>query len=523
MALSVKGKMLALEISPRLIRAAEFVPDSSPAQVVRIAVMERPSGEPSVVGRALRDFLAENGFTAKRALVAYSGPLIEHRIYAVPPAASESREELLRGKVAQEVTTPVAELRVSGEVVGKVMEGGVERHEVLTVFTPEFEIRRLTFLLLEAGISPARVSSVPLALSTLHPADQKDVLAGFIHSEPGRALIGISDGGKLRFSREFNIEAPARAPAVEVPDYKNIDLGGATAAPAPGADRSEEEIFAERMATELTRSLLYFRQLSRGGTITRLYWSGESPSPAAASLIGQRLKLEISPHPAAAVSTGPGLPEEAAAFAVPIGLMVAGQVPDQVNLLPEGYMRRKKRRVSIFGAAVVAAAFLAVNVALYAGLYKASSRYRQVVSGSAAASTVGMQEGFARWVGLRNAAGEAYATERTLKTPFTRWKALFASLGAPVPREIAFVSLSFDRSGPGYRGELRGKARGRNPSEAQEKINAFAAAVRANSGVSDARYLPVEVRPLTEKEGTGYEQEFLLTFHLPPDGGGAVQ
>ena len=38
-------------------------------------------------------------------------------------------------------------------------------------FTPEFEIRRLTFLLIEAGISPARVASVPLALTALHPKD----------------------------------------------------------------------------------------------------------------------------------------------------------------------------------------------------------------------------------------------------------------------------------------------------------------------------------------------------------------
>jgi hypothetical protein len=513
--------MLAVEISPRLIRVAEFVPNSSPVRITLAASMERPGGEPAAVGQILRGFLDERGFTAKRALVSYSGPLIEHRIYAMPPASRESRDELLRGKVAQEVSTPIAEMRVSGEVIGKVMEGGVERHEVLTVFTPEFEIRRLTFLLLEAGISPARVTSVPLALAALHPGDQKEVLAGFLHSEPGRGVIGISDGGILRFAREFTLETPFRAAAApEVPDYKTLDLGGPdspSAAPGP----SDEEALAERTATELTRSLLYFRQLSRGGGISRLYWSGDRPSPEAVRLIGERLKLEISPHPAAdAAVLGPDFPGDAAEFGVPIGLAVAGQVPEQVNLLPEGYIRRKKRRGNLAAVAIMGAVFLAANVGLYAGLDNAATRYREVLAGTAEISqrSAGMQEGFSRWFSLRKASSDASREERALRTPFRRWNALFASLGAPVPAEMAFTSLAVDRDGTGYRGELRGKARGTNAAEAQEKVNGFLAAVRRKGLPADAQYAPIEVRPLRAEEGSGYEQEFLVTFRLPAEG-----
>lgn len=513
--------MLAVEISPRVIRVAEFVPNTFPVQVTLTAGMERPGGEPSAVGQALRGFLAERGFTASRALVSYSGPVIEHRIYPTPPAGRESREELLRGKVAQEISTPIAEMRVSGEVVGKVAEGGVERHEVLTVFTPEFEIRRLTFLLIEAGISPARVASVPLALTALHPGDQKEVLAGFIHSEPGRGVISISDGGKLRFAREFTLDMPARsAAAPDIPDYKTLDLGAATQA-AGASVTSDEEALAERMVTELTRSLLYFRQLSRGGAVSRLYWSGERPSPETVRLIGERLKLEISPHPAVAAAVfGPGLPGDPAEFGVSIGLAVAGQVPDQVNLLPEGYLRRKKRRGYLAAVVVVAAVFLAANIGLYMGLNKAAHRYREVLTGAAEVSqrNIGIQEGFARWFSLRKATSEAAAEERVLRTPFTRWKALFASLGAPVPAEMAFTSMTVDWAGSGYRGEILGKARGKNAAEAQEKVNGFLAAVRRQGFAAEAQYAPVEVRPLRAGEGAGYEQEFMVTFRLPADG-----
>jgi hypothetical protein len=99
-----------------------------------------------------------------------------------------------------------------------------------------------------------------------------------------------------------------------------------------------------------------------------------------------------------------------------------------------------------------------------------------------------------------------------------RWKALFASLGAPVPPEMAFTGLTFDREGAGYRGELRGKARGKDAAEAQAKVNGFLGSVRRQGLAAEARYAPLEVRPLRAAEGAGSEQEFLVTFRVAADG-----
>ncbi len=516
---SAKGKMLALEISPRGVRAVEYVPGTRPVRVTRAAAGELPGGAPVAVGRFLREFLAGKGFTAKRAVVGFLGPLIDHRVYALPPVGGESREELLRGKIAEEVSTPVAELRVSGEVVGKVVEQGVERHEVLAVFTPEFEIRRLVFILVEAGITPVRIVSVPLALAALHPAEETSSFAGFLHCDATHCVLGISDGGKLRLAREFTVEVPARAAAAETPDDRILGTPGESPeAKPPSAD---EEAAAERLVTELTRSLLYFRQLSRGSSISRIYWSGEPPAGAVVKLISQRLKLEIAPHPAETASAFvEGFPGGAAAFAVPVGLAASGLEAERVNLLPAEYLLRKKRRGNLAAVAVVSAAFLAANAGLYMGLRNAADRYRDVLSGLAVSThrNIGMAEGFARWVALRKTVEDAAAGERALATPFARWRELFASLGAAAPKEMTFLSLSVDRAAEGYRGELRGKARGKDPFEAQDRINGFLAAVRRQGIASDARYLPVEVRPVAE--GPGYEQEFLLVFRLGRNEGG---
>jgi hypothetical protein len=52
--------------------------------------------------------------------------------------------------------------------------------------------------------------------------------------------------------------------------------------------------------------------------------------------------------------------------------------------------------------------------------------------------------------------------EKTLENPFTRWKPLLATLGAPVPSEMRFLSATFTPASPSEvgphagRGEVRG-------------------------------------------------------------------
>jgi hypothetical protein len=517
--MGAKGKMLALEISPKVIRAMEYVPGTSPLEVTLAAATDWPGGEPVRVGRFLREFLSSHGFTAKRAVVSYFGPLIEHRIYVLPPATGETRDALLRGKVAEEISTQVSELRVTGEIIGKQVERGVERQEVLAVYIPEFEIRRLVFLLIEAGITPVRVTSVPLALSVMHPKDQADNAVGFLHVDPSRAIIGVSGGGKLRFARDFPADFPQNgSPAPAVPEYHLMDLPAADA-PEGDAELSEEETAAERVMTELTRTFLYYRQLTRGGSISQIYWSGTTPSEAMKRLVAERLRLEIAPHPAVAavVWLRDGLSADPAGFAVPIGLALLGEEPDRVNLLPTEYLGRKERWKNLVAVAVIAFLFLAANAGLYLGLHNAEARYREVLASVTAGTNLNQstQEEFLRWRNLRQVAREASAGEQALRTPFTRWKPFFARLGMPVPRRMAFTSLGLERDSGGFRAQIKGKIRGETLSEVQDGLNGFLTEVRKGGILSDVEYLPVDIRPIQEtKAEKGYEQEFLVRFRL---------
>ena len=88
-----------------------------------------------------------------------------------------------------------------------------------------------------------------------------------------------------------------------------------------------------------------------------------------------------------------------------------------------------------------------------------------------------------------------------------------------VPPEMRFLSATFPPAPPAVagpyagRGEVRGIVSGRTPAEAQSRVNAFLAAVRAQPGIGEPGYTVFEVRP-RGGDGGGYEQEFLLGFAL---------
>jgi hypothetical protein len=120
----------------------------------------------------------------------------------------------------------------------------------------------------------------------------------------------------------------------------------------------------------------------------------------------------------------------------------------------------------------------------------------------------------------RSALGEMRRGEKALENPFTRWKPLFATLGAPVPSEMRFLSATFTPASSSEtatyagRGEVNGIVTGKTPAEAQNRVNAFLAAVRAQPVVGEPGYTVIEVRPRGEDGSGGYEQEFLLGFAL---------
>jgi hypothetical protein len=347
-----------------------------------------------------------------------------------------------------------------------------------------------------------------VALSGLHPPDASDELCGFLHLEPSRCVICVSASGKLRFAREFPLKTT---------DLQGAEGGGGQQPPP------EEAVLAERLVMELTRSLLYFRQISQGGAISRLFWSGDPPSGDVVRLISERLKLDIGTHPAVKeVVFEAGTRGDPSVFSVPIGMAVAEWGPERVNLLPVKFLQRKERRGSFIALAVILLVFLGANFGLYQGLRNASNRYRDVLASFDAVtrSMALSPEEASRWMELSSALGDAALGEKAYAHSFTRWKSLFAALGAAVPPDMRLLSAAFTPAEPGAAGNAGGRAEvhgivhAGTPADVQGKVNAFLSALRSQPVVADASYSLLELRPRAEESKGGYEQEFLLQFTM---------
>jgi hypothetical protein len=273
---------------------------------------------------------------------------------------------------------------------------------------------------------------------------------------------------------------------------------------------------------ELTRSLLYYRQISQGGAVSRLFWSGEPPSREARKLVSERLKLEIGEHPAAnAAIFGAGAAADPSAFAAPIGMAAADWGIDRVNLLPVKFLQRKARRGSYIALAVILLAFLGADAGLFLGLRGAANRYREALAGyeSVARTAALPPEEAARWMERRAALGDAAKGEKAYAHSFTKWKGLLAAVGSSVPPEMRLLSAAFTPAEPGAEGpsgraELRGTVRAGSPEAVQRKVNGFLAALRSRPVVAEAEYSVLELRPVDAEAGGGYDQEFLVRFTM---------
>jgi hypothetical protein len=121
---------------------------------------------------------------------------------------------------------------------------------------------------------------------------------------------------------------------------------------------------------------------------------------------------------------------------------------------------------------------------------------------------------------LSSALGDAARGEKAYAHSFTRWKSLFAALGAAVPPDMRFLSATFTPADPGSggsaggRAEVRGIVHAGTPAEVQGKVNAFLSALRSRPVVADASYSVLEIRPRPEESKGGYEQEFYLNFTM---------
>ncbi|RMG60450.1 MAG: hypothetical protein D6713_02930 [Deltaproteobacteria bacterium] len=513
MPFEARGKMLALEISGRMIKGIEYVPGTSPLKVTNFFSTDRPSGEPKEVARFLREFLQSEGIVAKKARVVFTGAACEHRVMVLPKASREEREALVLRKLEEETRVPLSEIAASHAVLGVTSERGVEKQEVLVVSTPLFEVKRLVFTLIEAGITPVQVVSFPVAVSFLHPPEEKDDFLAFVSLTREKSHVVISYDGAPRFSREIFIDIVREPSAGGLEDYGVVGE----------VEEGEVNIVDDRVATELTRSFLYFKQISRGASVKKVCILGEYAPSSLMERVNSRLVVETV-RADSLMKGGYDLieraGEKAASFdALPflhlIALSRREVTRDSVNLLPPEYLERRQKVLDTAVATLVVAVFLAVNVVLLGGIFTARSHYRGVIEEveSQLPHLYQQREYASRLKNLREMARESEKILGDLKQSFVHWEEFLGLLAASVPREVTFDEMRVEDAKGYFTVTVKGFAIGRSPEAAQSAVNRFVEKVKSIPFVAEASYRPEKIYP-SERYRRRYEEVFTLNLSL---------
>ena len=197
-------KMLGLAVAERSMIAVEVVAVGGRYRAVRAATFVYPDqaslDSPAQLGKAVRQFLRAEGFSARRCVIGLEAKWLMAREKLIPPGSDDSLAGILSIQAEREFTSDYAEL-----VLDYV--GPIDTHQgrqVLLVAASGRHVEQLRTLATQAGLKPVAITATTMALAdSSDPADAGDCL--LLHLTPDGAELAVRAGGSVRLLRRLSV------------------------------------------------------------------------------------------------------------------------------------------------------------------------------------------------------------------------------------------------------------------------------------------------------------------------------
>jgi Tfp pilus assembly PilM family ATPase len=404
----------------------------------------------------------------------------------LPPARPEDLEAIAR----REAKKDLAPLEADGDQAsvalilgGQVQVGPHRKREVAMVAVAGAEVKRRIQPIAAAGFTVAGVLTPALALCAVARA-QKDVPAGaatgYVALVGQATCLAIVRDGVLLFARE-------------------MPWGHAT-------EGGREDAVAERLASELRRSVLYFKQTFRAA-VERVVLCGDMPNlRALTGPLGTALSVEVRTLDSLVGIDAAALPEPADRFRAAVaGLrlaIAAGADPHPpANLLPANILvsRETRARVVRFAAAAAASVLLVLAAYVYAGRANAQyAREQQVIAGELNT----LEPEARRRDEVRQALALASAQQAAIdafETQGPRLARLLEALSQAAPDEILLTSIEGAADGVHWASTISGVAMTPDAATGQAAVNEMLRTLQASPFVGE----PVQPPSIRVVSGRG--------------------
>jgi hypothetical protein len=286
---------------------------------------------------------------SRKAWVTLWGLQSVHQFLRLPPARDADLEAL----AIREARADLAPLQTGGDRLSVTVMAGPDVHvgthrrrEVSLVAAGEAEISRRIKPLLDAGFDVQGVSTPALALVSV-AGEQTGVAPGtttvYVALEASATCVAIIRGGVLLFSREI-----------------------------PWGFADSREPIAERLSSELRRSMLFFRQTFRTAVDVVVLCGGMTGLRSLTAPVGSALGVPVQTLDSLSGLDAGSIPEPADTFRATVAelwpaIATAAGPESRASLLPASVrtMRRQRKEIAGIAAALVAAALV---IAVWSGL-----------------------------------------------------------------------------------------------------------------------------------------------------------
>ncbi len=202
-----RRRILGLAVTNRSITAVEVVAEDGGGRSSRTGEFLFPGQggleEPARLGKALRQFLRREGFSASRCVIGVDASWLTAREKALPPGAGASVGQILSLMIEREYASDRKELAFDYALGPEAGDG----QSALLVAAPQRIVAQLTTMAEAAGLRVAGITASVMALlgQGNEPA-QADQLV--LHLFGGGAELALRSRGALRMMRRLSLTVP---------------------------------------------------------------------------------------------------------------------------------------------------------------------------------------------------------------------------------------------------------------------------------------------------------------------------
>ena len=284
--------------------------------------VESPGSAQAALAPVLRELMRANGIKSAPLVMSLSGRMVFQRFAKFPNVSGDTREELVRYEVEQNVPVPVDEVVCDHQFLGETAEGD---QAAMIVAAKIDQVREITDAVREAGLAPKIVDVSPMAVCNALKASGADLSGCTVVLDVGSKTTGlvIIEDEKI-YNRSISVAgntitreiAQTFGCSFEEAEQLKLERGYVSLG---GVSEDEDEVSDKvakivrtvltRLHAEISRSINVFRSQQGGSAPSRLVLTGGSSLlPQTDDFFRETLQVEVSYlNPFAVVKAGPKL------------------------------------------------------------------------------------------------------------------------------------------------------------------------------------------------------------------------